>query len=294
MRSVAIPICVAGLCPAAGADLYATSSANDQVASYFRISTIDASVEPLATNPDFFAMHELALGPDAHHYGINAYTLSFDIVDPTTGVSQMLYCLCAQKIAYGSLTVTPEGHAYMDVGINDRILGIDIYTGDWLESIYIDEPNFGALQWRDDGRLIGASQTSVYEIDIDAEQATLIGALNPEIGVILSFARERETGLTYMLAHSNGGLRSLYLFDPFTADAEHIGDLPPELDIIGIAGVPPCDADFNGDEAANVLDFVAFQLAWQSKDPSADCDASGTFDVIDFVCFSYVYSLGCN
>ena len=55
-----------------------------------------------------------------------------------------------------------------------------------------------------------------------------------------------------------------------------------------------CAADFNGDGLVDVLDFVAFQLAWQAGDPSADCDASGTFDVIDFVCFQRLFVLGCE
>ena len=62
----------------------------------------------------------------------------------------------------------------------------------------------------------------------------------------------------------------------------------------GIPDQCDCPGDFNGDGVLNVLDFVAFQLAWQVSDPAADCDASGTFDIIDFVCFQTRFQEGCD
>lgn len=55
-----------------------------------------------------------------------------------------------------------------------------------------------------------------------------------------------------------------------------------------------CPADFNGDGALNVLDFVAFQLGWQAQAPKADCNADGAYDVLDFVCFQLVFVKGCR
>jgi outer membrane protein assembly factor BamB len=55
-----------------------------------------------------------------------------------------------------------------------------------------------------------------------------------------------------------------------------------------------CPADINGDGALNVLDFVAFQLAWQDHDPSADCNDDGSFDITDFVCYQVLYQAGCD
>jgi len=49
---------------------------------------------------------------------------------------------------------------------------------------------------------------------------------------------------------------------------------------------PRCPGDFNGDGAANVLDFVAYQAAFIAGDSSADCNDDGELDVLDFVCFS--------
>jgi hypothetical protein len=52
--------------------------------------------------------------------------------------------------------------------------------------------------------------------------------------------------------------------------------------------------DVNGDGDVNILDFVAFQVAWQAKDQSADCDENGEFNVLDFVCFQQVFVGGCG
>lgn len=83
-----------------------------------------------------------------------------------------------------------------------------------------------------------------------------------------------------------------YVDDPDTADTG-FGRAP----IIDMGAyefqAATCAADFNGDGVLNVLDFVAFQLAWQNSDPAADCDASGEFDVLDFVCFQQRFGEGC-
>jgi outer membrane protein assembly factor BamB len=66
---------------------------------------------------------------------------------------------------------------------------------------------------------------------------------------------------------------------------------PARLLAITVGG---CAGDFNGDGALNILDFVAFQQAFQANDPTSDCDASGDLNVLDFVCFQGVFSAGCE
>ena len=55
-----------------------------------------------------------------------------------------------------------------------------------------------------------------------------------------------------------------------------------------------CAADFDGDGALTILDFVAFQGAFVGGDPAADCDGSGSLDVLDFVCFQGLFVGGCR
>jgi hypothetical protein len=66
---------------------------------------------------------------------------------------------------------------------------------------------------------------------------------------------------------------------------------------IGVARgrcVESCAADFNGDGDLSVLDFVAFQQAWQASEPAADCNGDGGWNVLDFVCFQQLFQAGCE
>lgn len=54
-----------------------------------------------------------------------------------------------------------------------------------------------------------------------------------------------------------------------------------------------CAADLNGDGTLDILDFVAFQIAFVAGDPAADCDGNGSFNVLDFICFQLLFLDGC-
>jgi hypothetical protein len=55
-----------------------------------------------------------------------------------------------------------------------------------------------------------------------------------------------------------------------------------------------CSADFNADGTLNILDFVAFQGAFVSQSLRADCDGNMQFDILDFVCYQGVFAAGCQ
>jgi hypothetical protein len=54
-----------------------------------------------------------------------------------------------------------------------------------------------------------------------------------------------------------------------------------------------CPADCNADGALNILDFVCYQLLFQSDDLAADCNADGALSILDFVCFQGLFQAGC-
>jgi hypothetical protein len=54
-----------------------------------------------------------------------------------------------------------------------------------------------------------------------------------------------------------------------------------------------CEADFHTDGVLDILDFIAFQSAWNGADPLADCNADGLFDILDFVCYQELFVRGC-
>ena len=79
-----------------------------------------------------------------------------------------------------------------------------------------------------------------------------------------------------------------------TPNTEDTGIGPGPIVDMGIAEIQAgCYADFNGDGSLDVLDFVAFQIAWVDQDAAADCDANDQFNILDFVCFQLAFETGC-
>ena len=70
------------------------------------------------------------------------------------------------------------------------------------------------------------------------------------------------------------------------------GRIDAAATVAAVAG--GCYADFDGDGSLTILDFVAYQAAFQAGDESADCDGSGTLDILDFVCFQAAFQAGCE
>jgi len=54
-----------------------------------------------------------------------------------------------------------------------------------------------------------------------------------------------------------------------------------------------CVADFNDDGMLNILDFVAFQVAFQAGDEKADVNEDGVLNILDFVTFQQIFVAGC-
>ena len=65
------------------------------------------------------------------------------------------------------------------------------------------------------------------------------------------------------------------------------------VDTIFVAGDVACVPDFNEDGTLDVLDFVAFQIAFTSGDLRADVNGDGVLDVLDFVGFQALFVAGC-
>jgi hypothetical protein len=79
--------------------------------------------------------------------------------------------------------------------------------------------------------------------------------------------------------------------DPATVDAG-VGP-PPVVDMGAHEYQRPCYADFTGDGALDLFDFLAFVNLFNAGDPAADCDHSDTLDLFDFLCFTNAFNEGC-
>ncbi len=54
-----------------------------------------------------------------------------------------------------------------------------------------------------------------------------------------------------------------------------------------------CYADCDATGTLSIDDFICFQTLFAIGDPSADCDSSGTLSIDDFICFQTFFALGC-
>jgi hypothetical protein len=77
--------------------------------------------------------------------------------------------------------------------------------------------------------------------------------------------------------------------NPFDADAQD----PSWAVSTAPLGPPPCPADFNEDGQLSILDFVAFQVVFSAKHPSADFNGDGAANILDFVTYQTAFQAGC-
>lgn len=54
-----------------------------------------------------------------------------------------------------------------------------------------------------------------------------------------------------------------------------------------------CYADCDASGSLDIDDFICFQTLFAISSPSADCDASGELDIDDFICFQTMFAIGC-
>ncbi|MEQ8318532.1 MAG: M12 family metallo-peptidase [Phycisphaerales bacterium] len=54
-----------------------------------------------------------------------------------------------------------------------------------------------------------------------------------------------------------------------------------------------CPADCDGSGSIDLLDFLCFQNAFAAGDAKADCNGDGSLDIFDFLCFQRAFDIGC-
>jgi hypothetical protein len=130
--------------------------------------------------------------------------------------------------------------------------------------------------------------------------------LDSDLDISVTFQLGNKLGL--LENDGEGGFQSP-IFIPTSEQPGRHGvadlDLDGDLDIIVPSEEPgnpilifystaACLADFNADGALDILDFVAFQQAWQDADPAADCSHDQAFNILDFICFQGAFQAGCD
>ena len=117
--------------------------------------------------------------------------------------------------------------------------------------------------------------------------AGLPGSVTPSPGQSL-VGHDDWANITLAISDGGGAFSGPIPSDEMTKDQlEYIEqNFPP----------PPrvCTADCNADGQLNILDFVCFQNLFSTGDAGADCNADGQLDILDFVCFQEQFEAGCD
>lgn len=272
------------------ADLIGTMIEPVTERTYVVVSTTDAAIGGLASYDGQISLGPITLGSDGRYYAISN-DLEVERVDPFTGASTFLHGFgdtfpsAAQASRDGVLY-----SGYIRYG-SFYFVGWDIILDEQTDAI-LPQDDFvaHAAHFRSDGLMIATNSIDdqFYSIDPESGLVTPIGLFEPTEDRILDFAH--DAGRDYMLSEDIFGVHRLFEIDLYTLERTLIGEVPDDL--YGIAG-STCPADFNGDGVLNVLDFVAFQLAWQAGDVRADVNGDGMLDVLDLVTFQALFEEGC-
>jgi hypothetical protein len=262
--------------------------------TFYRVSTDDGSTEPVGkAGPGFWS---LALGPDNRHYASNF--IEVHRVSPFTGESEYLHPF-SDVFASGSLAAREDGTLISGIIRYGMCYhqGWDVYEDEYVHDVPGPGGEFcaSAGHFRADGAFVVArlDDPVLYAVDPDTGELGTVGTLMVGAKGVRDFATDARTGLSYMTVIDDDHNAMLYRVDLFTAEHERIADLS-DSGVLGISAITNCLADFNEDGALNILDFVAFQLAWRAGDDAADVNGDGVFDVLDFVAFQGLFFEGCR
>jgi hypothetical protein len=78
-------------------------------------------------------------------------------------------------------------------------------------------------------------------------------------------------------------------------DVEYIGlgGYQFQLSAVDISSCGACPADCDASGSLDFFDFLCFQNLFAAGDLAADCDGSGELDLLDFLCFQNEFAAGC-
>lgn len=86
-------------------------------------------------------------------------------------------------------------------------------------------------------------------------------------------------------------LGSIKRINPVTGAV--LATVPVTAEITGLAVLPTCIPDYDGNGTRNALDFAAFLNSFAAAESRADVDHSGSLNVLDFATFLNLYAAGC-
>jgi hypothetical protein len=142
----------------------------------------------------------------------------------------------------------------------------------------------GVLSTALEGGDVGKVEASVSLYRVEGDEFIFAYDLTHADGLLeIDVVGDLEQGSYLLRAEANA-----VLTDANVDQVNGLGTFDFQLVIAG-----GCAGDFNEDGTLDILDFVSFQEAFASRDPSADCDGNGALNILDFVCFQSLFQSGC-
>jgi hypothetical protein len=151
------------------------------------------------------------------------------------------------------------------------------------------------------GKLYGFTEygtpTGLHEIDVAHGTVTFLAPTPPgsygmcramAVGnntVYLLATHPTDTFYAYDLSQGKNG-KYVAFTNPYPESQNGGGAWLGPVDV-------PCYPDCDASGSLNIDDFICFQTAYALGDPYADCDADGALNIDDFVCFQTYYAIGC-
>ena len=196
----------------------------------------------------------------------------------TSGVYRSTNGGTSWQVSNAGLGVNP---AVMDFAVFDGA----IYASGFLTGIGVRRSNDGGVTWEPAGAGLPIGQFIPTLKSADGVLYAGVSTLNAEAGVYAT-----TDGTTWSRVGESLDGVSIRHLDADDGGRVFAGTTDRSVWALG----EDCAADFNGDGALNILDFVAFQNAFVGGDGAADCDGNGALNVLDFVCFHGVFQGGCG
>jgi WD40 repeat protein len=178
----------------------------------------------------------------------------------------------------------------------DEIHFYDPLTGKFIRSI----PSLG---FSVEGLAYSPDTHTLFQLGGDGGDSAIF-ATDPANGNVLykipnpaEFSSFGGTGLTYaggkelMVADSDGNWWRISEVDGAVQANGNNG-----VSTFGLGTIIPADSCYPDCDASGTLDiddFICFQTFFALGDPYADCDGNGVLNIDDFICFQTFFAIGC-
>lgn len=210
----------------------------------YTVSTENASMQligliiPRPEGP----MNSLELAPNGMYFGATDNIIMK--VDPDAGTAEE-FLFAGQEGILTGLDFSPAGFGYVTNsppgGFETEFKTFDPDTAEVLGAGSIDDLNFLEVAFRSDGILLGidSDTNDVWQVDPFTGDVEFMFSLAPGIGTVLALTTLGDE--SFLLAWEGfepDSPRKLYDFDLYTGETTLIGQIDPNVSLVGLALVP--------------------------------------------------------